>query len=67
MAAPRWSPRGVDIAAPQGSAVLASQAGRVALIDPLTVRGNTLVIDHGHGIYTLYAHLSEILVARTPR
>ncbi len=54
---------GVDIAAPQGSAVLASQAGRVALIDPLTVRGNTLVIDHGHGIYTLYAHLSEILVS----
>ena len=43
--------------------VLASQAGRVALTDPLTVRGNTLVIDHGHGIYTLYAHLSEILVS----
>ncbi|MFN0071139.1 MAG: M23 family metallopeptidase [Chloroflexota bacterium] len=53
---------GVDIAAPAGAPVLAAQSGRVALVDELTVRGNTLVLDHGHGVYTTYAHLQEILV-----
>lgn len=53
---------GVDIAAPAGAPVLAAQAGRVALVDELTVRGMTLVLDHGHGIYSTYAHLQDILV-----
>jgi hypothetical protein len=53
---------GLDIAAPMGTFVRASQSGRVALIDKLPVRGNTVVIDHGHGVYTTYAHLQEVLV-----
>jgi hypothetical protein len=54
---------GVDIAAPMGSPVQATQNGIVKLIDELSLRGNTLVLDHGHGVYSLYAHLQEILVS----
>jgi murein DD-endopeptidase MepM/ murein hydrolase activator NlpD len=34
----------------------------VVLAEELYYSGNTVVIDHGYGIYTLYAHLSEIAV-----
>jgi murein DD-endopeptidase MepM/ murein hydrolase activator NlpD len=53
---------GVDFPAPSGTPVFASQAGRVVLAEPLFYSGNTVVIDHGYGIYTLYAHFSEIAV-----
>jgi hypothetical protein len=51
---------GVDFPAMKGTAVLASQRGKVVLAEELYYSGNTIVIDHGYGIYTLYAHLSEI-------
>jgi len=51
---------GVDFPAAAGTPVYAAQAGRVALAENLYYSGNTVVIDHGFGIYTLYAHLSEI-------
>jgi len=51
---------GVDFPAPAGTAVFASQSGKVALAEELFYSGNTVVIDHGYGIYTLYAHLSKI-------
>ncbi|MFN8523135.1 MAG: M23 family metallopeptidase [Chloroflexota bacterium] len=51
---------GVDIAAPAGRPVLAANRGRVALIEKVQLRGNVLVIDHGMGIYTTYAHLQSI-------
>ena len=51
---------GVDFPAPAGTPVLASQAGKVVLAEELYYSGNTVVLDHGFGIYTLYAHLSEI-------
>ena len=53
---------GVDFPAPAGTPVYASQAGRVVVAENLYYSGNTVVIDHGYGIYTLYAHLSEIAV-----
>ena len=53
---------GVDFPAPTGTPVFASQAGNVVLAEELYYSGNTVVIDHGYGIYTLYAHLSEIAV-----
>ena len=53
---------GVDFPAPAGTPVFASQAGNVVLTEELYYSGNTVVIDHGYGIYTLYAHLSEIAV-----
>ncbi len=51
---------GVDFPAMKGTPVFASQRGRVVLAEELYYSGNTIVIDHGYGIYTLYAHLSEI-------
>jgi hypothetical protein len=53
---------GVDFPAPAGTPVFASQSGKVVLAEGLFYSGNTVVIDHGYGIYTLYAHLSEIAV-----
>jgi murein DD-endopeptidase MepM/ murein hydrolase activator NlpD len=51
---------GVDFPAAAGTAVFASQSGKVVLAENLYYSGNTVVIDHGYGIYTLYAHLSKI-------
>jgi len=53
---------GVDFPALAGTPVFAAQAGKVALAEELYYSGNTVVIDHGYGIYTLYAHLSQIEV-----
>jgi len=51
---------GVDFPAASGTPVYAAQSGKVVLAENLYYSGNTVVIDHGFGIYTLYAHLSEI-------
>jgi Peptidase family M23 len=51
---------GVDFPATTGTAVFASQSGNVVLAENLYYSGNTIVIDHGYGIYTMYAHLSEM-------
>jgi murein DD-endopeptidase MepM/ murein hydrolase activator NlpD len=53
---------GIDYDAPPGAAVLAANDGQVALAEPLTVRGNAVIIDHGLGVYSGYYHLSEISV-----
>ena len=53
---------GVDFPALKGTPVFATQRGKVVLGEDLYYSGNTVVIDHGYGIYTLYAHLSEIEV-----
>jgi murein DD-endopeptidase MepM/ murein hydrolase activator NlpD len=53
---------GIDYDAPPGAAVLAANDGQVALAEPLTVRGNAVIIDHGLGVHSGYYHLSEIKV-----
>jgi murein DD-endopeptidase MepM/ murein hydrolase activator NlpD len=53
---------GVDFPAPEGTPVHAAQRGRVVLAEPLYFSGNTVVLDHGLGLYTFYGHLSEIAV-----
>ncbi len=53
---------GTDYAAFVGTTVTAPAAGTVVLSQTLTVRGNTLIIDHGLGVMTGYYHLSKILV-----
>lgn len=51
---------GVDLAVPEGTPVLAAQAGRVAAARFDRVSGNYVVIDHGHGVKTSYCHLSSL-------
>jgi len=53
---------GADINASGGSAVYAPADGVVALAEPLTVRGNAVLIDHGWGIYSGLYHMSKIEV-----
>jgi murein DD-endopeptidase MepM/ murein hydrolase activator NlpD len=53
---------GVDLSATTGTPVYAAQSGRVVLAEELYFPGNTVVVDHGLGIYTFYGHLSEISV-----
>ena len=55
--------RGVDFAGATGTSVLAAADGTVALAEALNIRGNTTVIDHGWGLYTLYAHQSALHVS----
>jgi len=54
--------RGLDIRGKMGEKVTASNHGRVVLAEELFFGGNTVIIDHGQGIYTIYMHLSEINV-----
>ena len=60
---PRSPHNGVDIAAPKGSTVLATATGTIALIhQDMFYSGKTVMIDHGHGLSSIYIHMSEILV-----
>lgn len=51
---------GVDFAAPPDRPVLAPNRGRVALVDEARLRGKLVILDHGLGVFTTYAHLSTI-------
>jgi len=53
---------GIDVAAPVGTPVYAAAAGRVTYADWAGTYGRLVIIDHGNGIETRYAHLSQILV-----
>ena len=55
---------GVDIAAPEGTPVAATNDGRVVLASRLFLEGNTVIIDHGLGLFSLYLHLKEIFVRK---
>jgi murein DD-endopeptidase MepM/ murein hydrolase activator NlpD len=51
---------GYDLAAVQHGPVPAANSGTVVFTGPLSIYGNTVVVDHGMGLQTLYAHLSSI-------
>jgi murein DD-endopeptidase MepM/ murein hydrolase activator NlpD len=53
---------GADFPAAAGTPVHSAQRGRVVLAEELFFAGNTVVVDHGLGIYTFYGHLLEIIV-----
>ncbi len=53
---------GVDFAAPQGTAIYAADSGQVIFSGWYGGYGQTVIVDHGGGITTLYAHASRLLV-----
>jgi murein DD-endopeptidase MepM/ murein hydrolase activator NlpD len=61
----RWERmhQGLDIAAPEGTTIVAAEAGVVFFAGWLGGYGNTTIIDHGGGVMTLYGHQSSIWVS----
>lgn len=53
---------GWDLKAAVGTPVLTMGAGKVAFAGLIDIRGNYIVVDHGYGIYSGYAHLSQVHV-----
>jgi len=53
---------GWDFRAATGTPVLASAGGEVAYAGPLDIRGNYVLIDHGFGVFSGYAHFSQMYV-----
>lgn len=60
----RWERmhNGIDLAAPVGTPVYAAAPGRVTYADWAGTYGQLVIVDHGNGVETRYAHLSQILV-----
>jgi len=58
---------GIDIACSEGSQIMASREGKVASIGFNETYGNFVIVDHGGGWSTLYAHLSKVLVKKGDR
>jgi len=60
---PRAPHPGLDLRAAEGTPVKCAGPGLVALATDLYYSGNTVIVDHGGGLFTVYAHLSSIDVA----
>ena len=60
---PRSPHSGIDIGVPEGTPIKASQDGTVVLTGEFYLPGKVIILSHGCGVYTYYAHLSKILVA----
>lgn len=52
----------IDIANKTGTPIIAANHGRVVLADSLYLTGNTVIIDHGLQVFSIYAHMSKIEV-----
>ena len=53
---------GVDVVAEEGEEVHAPNNASVALVDEQFFSGNSIILDHGQGIYSMFFHLSKVLV-----
>ena len=59
---PGWAHSGIDISASKGTPIKAAQNGEVIFSDSLRVHGNTVMINHGWGIISIYNHLNQLNV-----
>jgi len=59
---PRSPHGGADFPSPAGTPIKAPNGGRVVLAEALYFTGNTVVVDHGLGLYSLFAHMTEMKV-----
>ena len=57
---PRLPHSGLDVAVPRGTPIKASAQGRVLAVDDYFFNGNTVFIDHGNGLISMYCHLDRI-------
>jgi len=57
---PRNAHGGADFLSPSGTPIHAPNAGRVAVARDLYFSGNTVIIDHGLGLFSMLAHMSAI-------
>lgn len=55
---------GIDIASPKGTPIKSPASGNVLFAGRSSGYGNMLVVDHGYGVVTFYAHLSKIYVKK---
>lgn len=55
---------GTDMACPTGTPILAAMSGKVTTTGLNRVYGNYVIIDHGNGYQTLYAHMSKIIATK---
>ena len=61
---PKWPHYGIDIAAKKGTLIKSSGSGIVTMAeDDLYYTGGTIIMDHGHGISTIYSHLENVMVS----
>lgn len=62
---PRWGTmhNGIDIGCPEGTPILAGEAGTVIISQYSSSAGNYVMIDHGGGVSTVYMHNSSLLVS----
>ena len=61
---PKWPHYGIDIAAKKGTMIKSSGSGVVTMAEnDLYYTGGTIIMDHGHGISTIYSHLETVLVS----
>lgn len=59
---PRSPHAGVDFAGKTGTPVRAANHGQVVIAEPMYFTGNTIVVDYGDQLLSVFAHLSELLV-----
>ncbi|MBN2299316.1 MAG: peptidoglycan DD-metalloendopeptidase family protein [Deltaproteobacteria bacterium] len=57
------SSRGIDIEADEGAPVRSIYEGKVVFVNWINVYGNTVIIDHGGGYYSVYGHLQKVVAS----